>query len=150
MPRSFRTFFGGQLLGVSPQVLQVIEVMGFRRKYMHNYAAVIQQHPAVAVMAFGAQHVHACAAQLEVRLVCQRAHMGGGIAGCDHEIIRYRGQVFHMQDAAIITFFRVQRAGRTDGKTNTTWRSAFGQTRRAASGGCDRSQPAYSARRCSS
>ena len=90
--------------------------MGFRRKYMHNHAAVIQQHPAVAVMAFGAQHVHACAAQLEVRLVCQRAHMGGGIAGCDHEIIRYRGQVFHMQDADIITFFRVQRAGQTDGK----------------------------------
>ena len=47
--------------------------MGFLGEHMHDHAAVIQQHPALAVVAFGAQRVDPLLRQHKVRFVRQGA-----------------------------------------------------------------------------
>ena len=100
-------------------MLQIIVVVRFLRKDMNDDAAVVQQHPAFAVVALGAQDVDALPSQLELRLVGQRPHVGGGRTGGNDEILGHGGQILHGQNVDVEGFFGVQRAGQTDGKFST-------------------------------
>lgn len=99
-----------------PQVLQIIEIVGFLGEHVDDDAAVVQKDPPLAVLPFGTQDVDALAAQLEVGLVGQGSHMGGGGAGGNDEIVGDGGQVMHAEDADVARLFGVQRAGQRDGQ----------------------------------
>ena len=97
-------------------MLQIVVVVGLLRKDMDDDAAVVQQHPALAVMPLGAQDLDALALQLELGLIGQSADMGGGHTRGNDEIFRNGGQVLHGQNVDIDGLLGVQRTGQTNGK----------------------------------
>ena len=73
---------GGHNRGIGPEVLEVVVVVSLLGKDVDDDAAVVQQHPALAVVALGAQHLDALAVQLELGLIGQWAdvHVTGSRA----------------------------------------------------------------------
>ena len=90
--------------------------MSLLGKDVDDDAAVVQQHPALAVVALGAQHLDALAVQLELGLIGQSADMGGGHTRGNDEIFGNGGQVFHGQNVDVDGLLCVQRARQTNGK----------------------------------
>ena len=97
-------------------MLEVVVVVGLLGKYVDDDAAVVQQHPALAVVALGAQHLDALAVQLELGLIGQGAHMGGGHTRGNDKIFGNGGQVLNRQDVDVDGLLRVQRTRQTNGK----------------------------------
>ena len=58
---------------------------------------VVQQHPVLGVVALGAVGLQTLLRELELHLIGQRSHLGGGGAGGDDEVIGEDGQALHLE-----------------------------------------------------
>ena len=97
-------------------MLQIVVVVGLLRKDMDDDAAVVQQHPALAVVPLGAQDLDALALQLELGLIGQSARVGSRHTRGNDKIFRNGGQVLNSQNMDIDGLLGVQRTGQTNGK----------------------------------
>lgn len=89
---------------VRPQAFQIVELPGFLGKNVDDDAAVIQQLPGIAPVAFPAEHLLPQLLQRVLGIVAERLDVGVGGAGADQKVIRKRADPVNFQQLDVLSF----------------------------------------------